>query len=277
MNFDDKLELIKLLNDVYPDLDIVIFTKDDKGQLIINDRTITRFNAGIASRQLQEDRNATISQYFRLFSEDIEKKYIAKKAYFNKGQGRPTKNLTESQIRSAMANTKSNMAAARYLHVSYNTYKKYAKMYTDTETGKTLLDVHKNENGIGIIKGRASGKKLPLEDIFANKHPNYNLYSLKKRLVNEQILEEKCCLCGYDERRWQDGKTPLVVDFIDGDDKNMNRDNLRLLCYNCSFQVRGSMNKKQLKSIERDIYETKKRISEKEQNELFDKFQRGLN
>ena len=42
---------------------------------------------------------------------------------------RPSKIVTKEDILRAQQNTRSNMAAARYLHISYNHYKKYAKMF----------------------------------------------------------------------------------------------------------------------------------------------------
>ena len=71
---------------------------------------------------------------------------------------RPTKILTKDDILRAMKVTKSNMHAARHLHVSYNHYKKYAKLYK-SEDGIALLEVHKNQQGKGIVK--YSQKKLP--------------------------------------------------------------------------------------------------------------------
>ncbi len=53
--------------------------------------------------------------------------------------------LSKEQIVAAQGVTKSNMAAARYLHVSYQHYKKYAKMYN-------LFEDHKNQAGKGIPK-----------------------------------------------------------------------------------------------------------------------------
>ena len=50
-----------------------------------------------------------------------------------------------------MAKTKSNRAAARYLNVSYQHYRKYAKLYKN-EDGITLLEAHKNQAGKGIPK-----------------------------------------------------------------------------------------------------------------------------
>ena len=63
--------------------------------------------------------------------------------------GRPSKILTKEDIQRAQKVTRSNMAAARYLHVSYNHYKKYAKIYKN-DTGESLLESHMNLSLIHI-------------------------------------------------------------------------------------------------------------------------------
>ena len=79
--------------------------------------------------------------------------------------GRPSKILTKEDILRAMKQTRSNMHAARVLHVSYNHYKKYAKMYKNDE-GKTLLEAHMNQAGEGIPKFTVAGdKEIPLIDL----------------------------------------------------------------------------------------------------------------
>ena len=55
--------------------------------------------------------------------------------------------LTKRMIEDAVQNTKSNAEAARWLDVSYNTYKKWAKYYN-------LFDNHLNQTGKGINKVR---------------------------------------------------------------------------------------------------------------------------
>ena len=56
------------------------------------------------------------------------------------------KPLTVEMIRAAMAKTKSNRAASRYLNVSYQHYKKWAKEYDATEEGyPNLFEQHKNQ------------------------------------------------------------------------------------------------------------------------------------
>ena len=84
---------------------------------------------------------------------------------------RPSKILPKEDILRAMKMTRSNMAAARYLHVSYNHYKKYAKMYKD-EDGEALLEVHKNQEGKGIPKFLSNkGNQPPLIDLLEGRVP----------------------------------------------------------------------------------------------------------
>ena len=65
--------------------------------------------------------------------------------------------LTEKIILDAQEYTKSNMEAARWIGVSYNTYKKWAKYYN-------LFEKHLNQEGVGIKKGWAS-YRIPVDDI----------------------------------------------------------------------------------------------------------------
>ncbi len=74
-----------------------------------------------------------------------------------------------------MENTKSNAEAARFLKVSFTTYKKYARLYTDRDTGKTLYELHKNQFGVGIPKDVQKATKgiYSIDNILQGKHPNY--------------------------------------------------------------------------------------------------------
>jgi len=155
-----------------------------------------------------------------------------------KGKGRPRKILTRDDIERAMKSTLSNMAASRYLHVSYPHYRKYAKQYIDEETGKTLFDLHKNEAGKGIPKFRSSeGKLPPLMDVIEGRVPieHFSAKKMKERLVYEGLLKYECYSCGFSERRVADSRIPLIMHHKDNNKKNYRLENLELLCYNCSF------------------------------------------
>ena len=60
------------------------------------------------------------------------------------------KPLTKEMILAAMNKTKSNRAAARYLNVSYQHYKKWAKNFRTNDNDPnslTLFESHKNQSG----------------------------------------------------------------------------------------------------------------------------------
>jgi hypothetical protein len=168
--------------------------------------------------------------------------------------GRNPKPITREQLLAAMKMTKSNMACARYLGISYMHYSRYAKSYIDEETGKTLFDLHKNQSGKGIRKF-LGGKDLDLEALMSGelfvKSLNVNRY--KDKLIQEGYIEEKCNSCGFNEQRVNDYKAPLLVHFKDKNKMNWKIENIELLCYNCYFlQIGDVFNTKQIKHIEED-------------------------
>ena len=161
--------------------------------------------------------------------------------------------LTKEQILAAMAKTKSNMAAARYLNCSYVHYKKWAKIY-ESDTHENLFEQHKNQAGVGIPKFLRVGKKEPaLLDIIEGRAnaSSFTPDKIKYRLITEGYLEERCAMCGFEERRVLDYKMPLLLNFKDGNKKNYKLDNIELLCYNHYFLNVGDIfTEKQIQGIE---------------------------
>lgn len=156
--------------------------------------------------------------------------------------GRPSKILSKDDLLRAMKMTRSNRAAARYLHVSYNHYKKYAKMYKN-EDGVTLLQAHMNQSGEGIPKFAVAGiDNIPLLDVLEGRVPieHFDPRKIKARLLSEGKLVEVCNSCGFSERRVTDQKIPVILNFKDGNKKNWHLDNLEFLCYNCSYLYAAS-------------------------------------
>jgi len=164
--------------------------------------------------------------------------------YFPNIQERITKRglgfkpILESQIRAAQDKAKSAAEAARMLNVSYNTYKKYATLYGIFED---LL----NPSCKGIVrKTNYHNRKFDVEDLANGKYMKYPMYKFKNKLFNSGIIPKICSSCEFSEERITDGKSPLLIDFIDGNLNNRNIENIRPLCYNCFFLLVGERNVK---------------------------------
>jgi hypothetical protein len=55
------------------------------------------------------------------------------------------------------------------------------------------------------------------------------------RGIAEGYLKDECYMCGFNERRITDYKTPTLLHFKDNNKSNYLKDNLEVLCYNCYF------------------------------------------
>ena len=141
--------------------------------------------------------------------------------------------ITKKMVEDAIENTKSQSQASRWIGVSFNTYKKYAKYYG-------LWEQHLNKSGKGIKKGFGS-YVIKLEEIFnGRKAPSkYTKSVFKKRLLSENYLIEECSICEWNEPRLTDGKVCLNLDYIDGGSDNKSLENIRLLCPNCHLSNNG--------------------------------------
>jgi len=140
------------------------------------------------------------------------------------------KNFTELDIKNAILHTRSYFEAARYLKVTYLTFRKYAKLYGLWEHGG------KNKSGHKLSK-LGKNKRFEIQEILGGKYNGTKIKShkIKQYLILELLLEEKCDICGFSEKRDIDKKVPLWLDFKDGNRRNYRFDNLRLLCFNCYF------------------------------------------
>ena len=142
--------------------------------------------------------------------------------------------ITKKMIEDAQAVTKSNAEASRWLGINYLTYRKYAKIYG-------LFDQHLNQRGVGIKKGYGKYRK-PLDELLSSDRKiRLTKRYLKKRLVEENLVEEECSSCSYNEIVMGKDNVALLIDFIDGDNDNTKLDNIRLLCPNCYLSCNGHM------------------------------------
>lgn len=146
---------------------------------------------------------------------------------FKRGKGyRP---VLKSEVEEAKKQSVFTAQQAKWLGISQQTYKKYAKMYG-------LYEPRPNEKGKRNLFDPNRGK-YPLKDILSGKFIDVSDWVVKDKLIRSHTLPPKCNMCGYSRRRIVDNKICLLLDHKDGDMKNFKLENLQLLCLNCTFEA----------------------------------------
>jgi hypothetical protein len=143
-------------------------------------------------------------------------------------KGRGSRPMLESEIKEAQEHATTAIGAARYLGISYRSYKKWATrfgMFKINPWGKGDKKKYWEPN-----KG-----KYPLNQLLEGKFPNYPIFRLKDLLIRSGTKKPVCEMCGFDGRRVTDNKMPLILNFEDGNEHNHKTENLKLYCYNCTF------------------------------------------
>lgn len=98
------------------------------------------------------------------------------------------------------------------------------------------IDISHIPLGLRSNKGRMFIRdKTPLKEIMI-KNSSYSRGHLKKRLLKEGILENKCSLCGQ-LPVWQDKILVMRIDHINGNNTDHRLINLRIVCPNCDSQL----------------------------------------
>ena len=78
-------------------------------------------------------------------------------------------------------------------------------------------------------------KQVSLDKVMV-KNSTYAIKILKKRLILEGILENKCQICGQ-LPFWNGKEMTLILDHINGINNDNRKENLRLVCSNCNIQL----------------------------------------
>lgn len=212
----------------FPEFQIDLVINKNFGKLLCNKKLVSKFDCKFLESQLSALGTDAIEQTVSVMVTMVRRKFITRHYKRKGGHGSNAFLITENLIKFARANSKSVAGAARFLGVCDNTFRKYAIKHGVYE-GMT------NMSGAGISKGwNKEMHRVKLEDIFANKHPYYPLKTLKKRLLSQYLIEDKCNVCGYDKIRKRDLASPLDLRFKDkqGD---YSMDNLHLVCKNCQY------------------------------------------
>jgi len=145
-------------------------------------------------------------------------------------RGRPSKSFTFNQINHAIESTQSMKMASEYLNISYELFKKWAKIHN-------LWNPLQSNKGIKQ-RNRSKFRPYDLKKILEGENPSpYRETVLLKKCFKDGYLEQSCSTCGEDFSHITDNNWPLVLDFYDKDHKNTKLDNLRALCLNCVYTL----------------------------------------
>ena len=155
-----------------------------------------------------------------------------------KPMGRPSKGMTMSKhnIELAIKSTQSMGQAGLYMGVSKNTFKKYAKLHG-------LWAPIKSSKGIRHTGNVGSALKHDLKAILEGKNPNpYREDTLLKKGIHEGYLKCACSNCSADftHMNVMTQLPPLILDFLDRNPMNTKIENLRVLCFNCVYELASS-------------------------------------
>lgn len=169
----------------------------------------------------------------------------------------------KSEIEAAQRISKNQIEVATHLGVTYATYRKWAKRYGIFEPFDQKLKARRAaiKEKVAQIKaellGEDSDNPEDLSTKITDHLPKKNAYYISvkewieygskpkwvtkrmfsKRVLKSNIFPNACCLCGHDKQRKVDQKYPLLVDYVDGNEYNCKMENLRLVCYNCAFDL----------------------------------------
>jgi hypothetical protein len=136
--------------------------------------------------------------------------------------------FTESELRSAIASSRSYSEALRKVHLrpaggNHRTIKKYAALWG-------ICTAHFDQDA--IRRESLYRPPAPLSELLVE-HSTYHRGHLKRRLLAEGIKRAECELCGQGEI-WRGRQLALILDHINGVPDDNRLENLRIVCPNCA-------------------------------------------
>jgi len=139
--------------------------------------------------------------------------------------------LLQSEIEEAKKHSPFAAGQARWMGVSISTYRKYSELYG-------IYEPKPNHKGKKQPHDPHRGK-FPLVKILEgelNDNPSVSDWMVRDKIIRSGTFPARCNICGYNKRRIVDRKISLLLDHKDGNKGNFKRENLQLLCFNCTFE-----------------------------------------
>lgn len=132
--------------------------------------------------------------------------------------------MTDEEFINLCNSSQTMSQAAAKLKLHFNTFKRKAVKLNCYNT---------NQAGVGIKKNIPV--KVDLQEILNGKHPEFQTFKLKNRLLSEGLIKNQCSICKI--TNWNDKTLNMELDHIDGNRTNHKLNNLRMLCPNCHAQT----------------------------------------
>lgn len=122
---------------------------------------------------------------------------------------------------------------------NFTTLRKYLKLYE-------ISTEHFIRNYDNMVYLNLKNKK-DIEDYLVE-NSTCSRSNLKRRLLEEKLLHNKCSICGQDEN-WKGIKISLILDHINGIHNDNRLENLRIVCPNCNAGLDTFAGKNNIKKI----------------------------
>jgi len=108
----------------------------------------------------------------------------------------------------------------------FNTFKRHA----------LKLGCYNANQGLkGGKRIRIRSNSIKLKDILDGKHPNFQTFKLKNKLLKSGIKKNECEICEI--REWQYKPLNMELHHLDGNRTNHELSNLQMICPNCHSQT----------------------------------------
>jgi len=105
----------------------------------------------------------------------------------------------------------------------------------DERVRNEKIDVSHFWNQSDTIVKINRARRQPIKNVLTE-HSNYNKQRLKQRLLDENLLINKCNVCGIGPI-WNGKKIVMILDHINGVHDDDRLENLQLVCPNCNSQL----------------------------------------